>query len=196
MTIAIVDAGGANIGSLRGALSRLGAEVVLTADPAMIRSADKLILPGVGAAGAAMARLRRLNLIEVLRAAAQPLLGICLGMHLLCEHSQEGDTECLGLVPARVRSLTRRPGLRVPHMGWNRLNITAAHPLTTDVRTDDHVYFVHSYAVPLDACTLASAEHGESFSAVIASGQRFGMQFHPERSGAAGARLLKRFLAL
>lgn len=196
MTVAIVDAGGANIGSLRGALSRLGVDALLTADPAVIRVADKLILPGVGAAGAAMTRLRALGLVEVLRSAAQPLLGICLGMHLLCAYSQEGDTECLGLIRAKVRRLASAPGVRVPHTGWNRLTALAAHPLVNELRADDHVYFVHGYAVPVDACTLASAEHGEPFSAVIAEGNRFGMQFHPERSGAVGAKLLKRFLEL
>lgn len=194
MTIAIVDAGGANIGSLRGALARLGVEAALTGDPAAIRAADKLILPGVGAAGVAMARLRALNLVEVLRSAAQPLLGICLGMHLLCAHSQEDDTDCLGLIPTKVRRLARAPGLRVPHMGWNRLTATAPHPIMADLREGDHVYFVHSYAVPVDGCTLAVAAHGAPFSAVIANGRRFGMQFHPERSGAVGAKLLKRFL--
>ncbi len=196
MTLAIVDAGGANIGSLRGALSRLGVEASLTADPATIRAADKLILPGVGAAGAAMTRLREMNLINVLRAATQPLLGICLGMQLLCEHSQEDDTECLGLVPAPVKRLARKPGLRVPHMGWNRVTATAAHPLVADLGPDEYVYFVHGYAVPVHGCTLAVAEHGGPFSAVIGTDRHFGMQFHPERSGAAGANWLKRFLEL
>ena len=196
MTVVIVDAGGANIGSLRGALGRLGVNAALTADPEEIRAADKLILPGVGAAGAAMARLRTLDLVQVLRAATQPLLGICLGMHLLCAHSEEDDSECLGLIPTNVRRLARRPGLRVPHMGWNRLKAIAPHPMTADLGDDAHVYFVHSYAVPVNGCTLVSTEHGEPFSSVMAEGNRFGMQFHPERSGAVGAKLLERFLAL
>lgn len=196
MKVAIVDAGGANIGSLRAALARLGADSFLSSDPGEIRTADKLLLPGVGAAGAAMARLRVLNLVEVLRGATQPLLGICLGMHLLCRHSQEDDCKCLGLIPQDVQRLPRMPGLRVPHMGWNRLVATSAHPLVAGIQGDDHVYFAHSYAVPVGDCTLASTEHGASFSALIACGRRFGMQFHPERSGALGAKLLQRFLEL
>lgn len=194
--VVLVDAGGTNIGSVRYALQRLGVAAPLTADPAVIRAADKVILPGVGAAGPAMARLRELGLVELLRGLTQPVLGVCLGMQLLCAHSEEGDVDCLGLVPATVRRMTPMPGLRVPHMGWNRLRAVRPHPLLEGVCEDAQAYFVHSYAVPAGDYTLALAEHGQPFSAMVACGNYFGMQFHPERSALVGARLLQNFLAL
>lgn len=195
-TVVLVDAGGTNIGSVRYALQRLGLEAPLTSDPAVIRAAGKVILPGVGAAGPAMARLRALGLVDVLRGLTQPVLGVCLGMQLLCARSEEGEVDCLGLVPAVVRRLQPAPGVRVPHMGWNRLRACGAHPLLKGLESDAQAYFVHSYAVPPGDYTLASTEHGAAFSAVIARGNFFGMQFHPERSSAVGARLLRNFLAL
>jgi len=196
MKVILVDAGGTNIGSVRYALQRLGVDATLGTDAAEIRAADKVILPGVGAAGPGMARLRELGLVEVLRSLRQPVLGVCLGMQLLCTHSEEGDTECLGLIPAEVRRFAERPGLRVPHMGWNTLVSTQAHPLLRGLDTGAQAYFVHSYAVPVGEWTLASAEHGEAFSAVVARGNFFGMQFHPERSAVVGAKLLRNFLEL
>ncbi|HET6806326.1 MAG TPA: imidazole glycerol phosphate synthase subunit HisH [Frateuria sp.] len=196
MKVVLVDAGGTNIGSVRYALQRLGVEAPLTADPATIRAADKVILPGVGAAGPAMARLRALGLVDVLRGLTRPVLGVCLGMQLLCTSSEEGGVDCLGLVSAVVRRLSPAPGLRVPHMGWNRLHACGVHPLLDGLDRDAQAYFVHSYAVPLGDYTLASAEHGDAFSAVVARGNFFGMQFHPERSAAVGARLLRNFLDL
>jgi glutamine amidotransferase len=194
--VVLVDAGGTNIGSVRYALQRLGVKAPLTADPAMIRAADKVILPGVGAAGPAMARLRALGLVELLRGLTQPVLGVCLGMQLLCARSEEGDVDCLGLIPATVRRLAPAPGLRVPHMGWNRLRLRGPHPLLEGLAHDAQAYFVHSYAVPVGVDTLATAEHGSAFSAIVARGNFFGMQFHPERSAAVGAHLLRNFLAL
>lgn len=194
--VVLVDAGGTNIGSVRYALQRLGVDAPLTADADTIRCAGKVILPGVGAAGPAMARLRALGLVELLRGLTQPVLGVCLGMQLLCAHSEEGGVDCLGLIPATVRRMTSMPGLRVPHMGWNRLRTLASHPLLAGLGPGAQAYFVHSYAVPTGDYTLASAEHGPAFSAVIAHGNFFGTQFHPERSAAVGARLLQNFLAL
>ncbi|RCS29995.1 imidazole glycerol phosphate synthase subunit HisH [Rhodanobacter denitrificans] len=196
MDVVLVDAGGTNIGSVRYALQRLGVDAALTSDAAAIRGADKVILPGVGAAGPGMARLRELGLVDVLRSLEQPVLGVCLGMQLLCARSEEGDTECLGLIPAPVRRFTEAPGLRVPHMGWNRLSVQRPHPLLAGLGDDDQAYFVHSYAVPVGDWTLATADYGGAFSAVIAHGNFHGMQFHPERSAAVGARLLKNFLEL
>jgi imidazole glycerol-phosphate synthase subunit HisH len=196
LSVVLVDAGGTNIGSVRYALQRLGVEAPLTADPATIRRADKVILPGVGAAAPAMARLRDLGLIDVLRSLTQPVLGVCLGMQLLCAHSQEGEVDGLGLIPATVHRLQAVPGVRVPHMGWNRLRALAAHPLLDGVEEGAQAYFVHGYAVPVGDYTVAAAEHGQAFSAVVARGNFFGMQFHPERSAALGARLLRNFLAL
>ena len=194
--VILVDAGGTNIGSVRYALQRLGVDAPLSADPATIRAAQRVILPGVGAAGPAMARLRRLGLVEVLRGLSQPVLGVCLGMQLLCMHSEEGEVDGLGLIPAVVRRMQPAPGRRVPHMGWNRLRPLAAHPLFDGLADGAQAYFVHSYAVPVGDYTLASSEHGSPFSAVVARGNFLGMQFHPERSSAVGARLLRNFLAL
>jgi glutamine amidotransferase len=196
MTIVLVDAGGTNIGSVRYALQRLGVDAALTSDRETIRAADKVIVPGVGAAGPGMARLRQLGLIDLLRALTQPVLGVCLGMQLLCLHSEEGDTECLGLIPAQVKHFAAMPGLRVPHMGWNNLRATQAHPLLTGLGEDDQAYFVHSYAVPVGDYSLATTDYGDPFSAVIARDNFHGMQFHPERSAAVGARLLQNFLDL
>ncbi|TAN18608.1 MAG: imidazole glycerol phosphate synthase subunit HisH [Rhodanobacter sp.] len=196
MNVVLVDAGGTNIGSVRYALQRLGVDAALTSDAAAIRGADKVILPGVGAAGPGMARLRELGLVNVLRSLEQPVLGVCLGMQLLCAHSEEGGTECLGLIPAPVRRFTDAPGLRVPHMGWNGLSIQREHPLLAGLDDGEQAYFVHSYAVPTGDWTLADCDYGDSFSAVIARGNFYGMQFHPERSAAVGAKLLKNFLEL
>jgi glutamine amidotransferase len=196
MAIVLVDAGGTNIGSVRYALQRLGADAALTSDAETIRRADKVILPGVGAAGPGMARLRELDLVDVMRSLTQPVLGVCLGMQLLCTRSEESDTECLGLIPAPVRRFHEAPGLRVPHMGWSRLAAKKTHPLLADLGEDDWAYFVHSYAVPAGGYTLATADFGGEFSAVVAAGNFHGMQFHPERSAGVGAKLLNNFLSL
>jgi glutamine amidotransferase len=196
MRVVLVDAGGTNIGSVRYALQRLGVDAELTADATMIRAADKVILPGVGAAGPGMARLHELGLVEVMRGLTQPVLGVCLGMQLLCEASEEGNTPCLGVIPAPVRRFTEAPGRRVPHMGWNRLVATQPHALLAGLGDDDSAYFVHSYAVPVGKYSVATTDFGGDFSAVIARGNFHGMQFHPERSAAVGARLLGNFLAL
>ncbi len=194
--VVLVEAGGTNIGSLRYALARLGVEAQLTADAARIRAASHVILPGVGAAGPGMRLLREAGLVEVLRGLRQPVLGVCLGMQLLFERSEEGDTECLGLLPGAVSRLPERAGLRVPHMGWNRLQVLARDPLLADLDDPAFAYFVHSYAVPVGAHTLAGADHGAAFSAVVRKGDICGMQFHPERSATVGARLLRNFLDL
>lgn len=196
MAVVLVDAGGTNIGSVRYALQRLGVDAALTSDAQTIRNADKVILPGVGAAAPGMARLHELGLVELMRSLTQPVLGVCLGMQLLCERSEESDTTCLGLIPATVHRFTEAPGLRVPHMGWNRLKATVSHPLLSGLDEQSWAYFVHSYAVPVGDYTLAVADYGGEFSTVIARGNFHGMQFHPERSAAVGAALLKNFLEL
>lgn len=198
--VVLIDAGGANLGSVRYALERLDARVRVSADPAVIAAAPRVILPGVGAAAAAMARLRELGLVEVIRTLRQPLLGICLGMQLLYESSEEGDVECLGLLPGRVSRLipgaspTGGRAVRVPHMGWNRLRKLADSPLLHGMDDGAQAYFVHGYAAPVGGDALATAFHGREFPAVVGDGLRFGAQFHPERSAAAGARLLRNFL--
>jgi glutamine amidotransferase len=196
MSVVLVDAGGTNIGSVRYALQRLGVDAALTADAESIRSADKVILPGVGAAKPGMARLQELGLVDVIRSLTQPVLGVCLGMQLLCEHSEESDTPCLGVVPATVHKFEETPELCVPHMGWNRLSPLGGHPLLKNLVEGDWAYFVHSYAVPVGDYTLVSSDYGGAFSAVIASGNFHGMQFHPERSAQVGAKLLRNFLEL
>lgn len=196
MRVVLVDAGGTNIGSVRYALQRLGTDATLTSDAATIRAASHVILPGVGAAGPGMRMLREAGLVDVMRDLKQPVLGVCLGMQLLCERSEEGDTKCLGVLPATVRRFVETPGLRVPHMGWNGLHITASHPLVEGLREGDTAYFVHSYAVPMGDYTVVGSEHGAPFAAVVAAGNFMGMQFHPERSAGVGAQLLRNFLSL
>ncbi|RPE82006.1 imidazole glycerol phosphate synthase subunit HisH [Vulcaniibacterium tengchongense] len=195
MDVVLIDSGGANIGSVRYAFERLGVRARLSADPGEIAAADRVVLPGVGAAAAGMARLRALGLVELVRGLRQPLLGICLGMQLLFEASEEGETECLGLLPGRVRKLAGGPGLRVPHMGWNALARRREDPLLAGIGDGAQAYFVHGYAAPVSADTLAASEHGEAFAAVVRRGRCWGAQFHPERSAAVGARLLENFLS-
>jgi len=196
MSVVLVDAGGTNIGSVRYALQRLGVDASLTSDAEAIRAADKVILPGVGAAGPGMARLHELGLVELMRSLTQPVLGVCLGMQLLCERSEEGGTTCLGVIPATVHRFVEQPELRVPHMGWNRLQRQRDHRLLDGLSDGDWAYFVHSYAVPVGDHALVTTDFGGPFAAVIARGNFHGMQFHPERSAKVGARLLKNFLEL
>lgn len=193
--VALVDSGGTNIGSVTYALERLGATARMTTEPADILAADRVILPGVGAAAAGMRRLREADLVEVLRSVQAPLLGVCLGMQLLFDRSAEdGGVECLGLVPGDVVAIPPAPGVRVPHMGWNALDDLAADPLLRGVEPGERAYFVHSYAAPAGPHTLATTRHGQVWSAVVRSGDRWGAQFHPERSASLGSRLLRNFL--
>lgn len=194
MNVALVDSGGANIGSVRYALQRLGVDAALTSDAIVIKAADRVILPGVGAASPAMARLREAGLVEVIRSLTQPVLGVCLGMQLLCKHSDEGDVDGLGLIDANVQRLAGPDALRVPHMGWNRVEAMASNPLFANDAGNGWAYFVHSYAVPVCAATLAACDYGGPFSAAIGCGNFLGVQFHPERSAAFGMATLRNFL--
>jgi glutamine amidotransferase len=202
--IAIIDSGGANIASMRFALERCGAEARLTADSAEIESADKVILPGVGMAATAMTQLHQHGLVECIRRLQQPVLGVCLGMQLLFEHSSEGDTEMLGVLAGNCRRFAAATGRSVPHMGWNRIRAIDSgkidggnrHPLLTDVAKGAHVYFVHSYFAELSADTIASCDYGEAFTAIAGNGNFMGCQFHPERSGSVGEQILRNFLEL
>lgn len=195
-TVALVDGGGTNIASVRFALERLGVAAELTSDAQRIREATHVILPGVGAAGPGMSKLREHGLIDVLRSLTQPLLGVCLGMQLLYERSEEGDTECLGLLQGRVEILSSDRSRRVPHMGWNVVRRVRNDPLLDGLDADAHAYFVHSYAAPVTRDAIASCDYDGEFAAVVRRGNVCGMQFHPERSAAVGARLLANFLAL
>lgn len=194
--VALVDAGGANLGSVRYALERLGAEVRLAPDAAALEGCGRVVLPGVGAAAPAMQLLRERGLDVALRACGRPLLGICLGMQLLFERSEEGGVACLGLLPGHVRRLPASPGIRVPHMGWNRLLHERPSPLTEGIPEGAQAYFVHGYAAPVDDACIASCEHGAPFAAIVARRNAWGVQFHPERSAEAGARVLANFLAI
>ena len=195
LRVVLLDSGGANLGSVQAALARLGVDAPVSSDAATIAAATHLVLPGVGAAGAAMARLRANGLDQLIPATTQPLLGICIGMQLLYDSSEEGDTACLGLLPGRVRKLPASPGVRVPHMGWNQLHTRRTMPLVEGL-DGENVYFVHSYAAPVDANTVCDCTHGAPFAAVVSQGRVSGAQFHPERSSVAGARLLANFLRI
>jgi imidazole glycerol-phosphate synthase subunit HisH len=198
MTCAVViaDTGGANVASLRFAFERLGALTQVTADGSMIASAERVVLPGVGAAGHAMERLRAAGLINVLKTLTQPVLGICLGMQLLYQDSEEGRTKCLGVLPGSVRRIHGAPGRPVPHMGWNQLRPSCEDALLEGITDQDYAYFVHTYAVPVNDETLAETRYGDRLSAVVRKRNFCGAQFHPERSGKTGARLLENFLRL
>lgn len=194
--LAIIDSGGANIASLQFAVERLGLPSDLTTDPATVRDATHVILPGVGAAADCMRRLQNADLVATIRSLQQPMLGICVGMQLLFESSEEGDVPCLGLLPGRVRKFAERRDLPVPHMGWNQLEFDSASPLLNDIDAGDYVYFVHSYAAPVSELTLAQTRYGEPFSAIVRRGNVYGAQFHPERSARIGSLLLRNFLKL
>ena len=194
MSLAIIDSGGANINSVRHALRRLGTEPVFTADATIIRNADRVILPGVGAAGAAMSRLRELDLLDCIRDLRQPVLGICLGMQLLFERSDEDAVECLGIIPGKLQKMQATNGLRVPHMGWNTTKAVREDPLLNGLPEDPWFYFVHSYSAPTGESTLATCTHGKPFAAIVRKQNFYGAQFHPERSARYGARLLSNFL--
>ena len=196
--VVLLDSGGANLGSVRAAFARLGVDAPVTSDWNAIRDATHVVLPGVGAAAVCMARLRENGLDRLIPRLTQPLMGICVGMQLLFERSEESDTECLGLLPGVVRRLPASPDVRVPHMGWNRLRAPDGgprHPLFEGLEGAS-VYFVHSYAARPSDHTIAVTDHGQPFDAMVARDRVAGAQFHPERSSAAGARLLRNFVAL
>ena len=195
MSIAVVNSGGANISSVLHALHRLGAEPVFTDDAATIRAAERVILPGVGAAGRAMEVLSEHGLVETLQRLTQPVLGICLGMQLLFESSQEDAANLLGIIPGRLQRLPETAGLRVPHMGWNAI-ISQKPDSLTDPLNHKWFYFVHSFAAPVSEWSLSTSTHGCAFSAIVRKDNFYGAQFHPERSARAGAELLRGFLEI
>lgn len=199
--IAIVDYGVGNLFSLRSSLSAVGAEVAVTGDGDVLRRADKIILPGVGAFGDAAAKLRATGLDAVVIAeakAGKPLLGICLGMQLLLERSLEyGEHAGLGLIPGDVVPLSPPDGLKVPHMGWNALQFSEPRsPIFRELNPGDHVYFVHSFHAANCPCVTATAEYGVPVTAAVGKDNVFGCQFHPEKSGPVGLTILKSFCEL
>ena len=192
--VAIIDSGGANIASLQFALQRLGVRAGLTTTADEIRAARRVILPGVGAAGDAMERLRHHALIDVIRDLEQPVLGVCLGMQLLAEASEEEDVECLGIIPGVATRLEPDTGFPVPNMGWCPVTMSDPHALFDGIDDGSYFYFVHGYALPVSEYTLAVARHTNPFSAVFGRDNFIATQFHPERSSTDGARLLRNFL--
>lgn len=193
MALMIADTGCANLASVRFAFARLGVEAKISADPTVLKTADRLVLPGVGSAGAGMAALRAKGLDEMLQEYARPLLGICLGMQLLFKMSTEDNMRCLGLLGGTVEALPDNAG-PVPHMGWNTLSLRTSDPFMRDVAENSYVYFVHSYGVKSDKNTLATTRYGMEFSAIVRRDNIYGCQFHPERSGPTGAQILQNFL--
>lgn len=193
--VAVIDYNMGNIRSLGNALGRLGAEWVLTSDAEVIKKAGRVILPGVGNAAEAMANLRRLELPEVIWRLRRPVLGICVGMQVMCRHSEEGDAECMGIFDARVRRFEESPEIKVPHMGWSRIS-NLESKLFAGIGSGSYVYYVHSYYAPLCPDTIATSRHPEMFSAALKYENFYGTQFHPEKSGETGERILHNFLKL
>jgi len=191
--LAIIDTGCANINSVRFAFERLGVTPNIITNVDQVQSAERIILPGVGHASVAMDRLISGDWLEAINTFERPVMGICLGMQLLCEHSSEGNVKTLGKIMGNVSQLDVGQ-LTSPHMGWNNLNVLKPHALTKGLSSDDQVYFVHSFAHQVNECTLASTQYGQDFSAIVAQDNIAGMQFHPERSAKVGARLLQNFL--
>lgn len=195
--IAIVDYDTGNLKSVCNALDRIGAQYCLTDDPGLISSADRVLLPGVGEASSAMEKLRQRGLCDVIRNLKVPVLGICIGMQLMCRHSEEGDAECLGIFDSDVRKFDADPhaGIKVPHMGWNSLTDMGSG-LFEGLSEGDFVYFVHSFAADVCDDTVAVSENGRRFSAALNKGNFYGVQFHPEKSGDVGERILRNFMNL
>ena len=193
--IAVIDYNAGNVRSVLYALERIGVEAVLTADHEQIAAAEKVIFPGVGAAGSTMRFLRDQGLDKLIRSLTQPVLGVCLGMQLLCEYSEEDDnTPCLGIIPQAVKRFQPVNGEKVPHMGWNVLHLSDKTWLSPSLE-GQYTYFVHSYYVETGPYTVAESDYVHPFSAVLRKDNFFATQFHPEKSGSVGEQILKDFLA-
>ena len=193
--IAIIDYKMGNLRSVENALKRLGAEFVVTADAEVIRRADRVLLPGVGNAAEAMENLRKADLVDVIRSLRRPVLGICVGMQVMCRHSEEGDAKCLGIFDAHVKRFVPTAEEKVPHMGWNSIG-NLESKLFKDIKGGEKVYYVHSYCPELCPDTIATTRHGVMFSAALKYENFYGTQFHPEKSGDVGERIIANFLKL
>ena len=193
--IAIVDYKMGNLRSVENALKRLVAEYVVTADAEVIKSADRVLLPGVGNAAEAMENLRAASLVDTIKQLRRPVLGICVGMQVMCRHSEEGDVDCLNIFDARVKRFTPSADVKVPHMGWNTIG-NLETKLFKGLEGGSYVYFVHSYYPELCPDTIATSSHGMMFSAALKYENFYGTQFHPEKSGDVGERIIENFLKL
>ena len=193
--IAIIDYKMGNLRSVENALKRLGAEFCVTADEKIIRAADRVLLPGVGNAAEAMQNLRDADLVDVIRSLRRPVLGICVGMQVMCRHSEEGDVDCLNIFDSRVKRFVPAPDVKVPHMGWNQIG-NFESKLFKGLDGGSYVYFVHSYYPELCPDTIATSRHGVMFSAALKYENFYGTQFHPEKSGDVGERIIENFLKL
>ncbi len=196
--IAIIDYKTGNLRSVENALNRLGAEWTLTADAETICRADRVLLPGVGHAGEAIGRLREAGLDEVIKRLRRPVLGICVGMQVMCRHTDEGDADGIGLFDTRVRRFQPQPGDKVPHMGWNSIS-NLEGKLFKGIEPGSYVYYVHSFRADLCPDTIATTRYGAGgmmFSAALKYENFYGTQFHPEKSGDVGEMILKNFLSL
>lgn len=193
MKTVLIDYGAGNIQSVKYALNRLGIEPILTKDHDIIKSADKVIFPGVGAADAAMRQLKASGLDKLIPTLTQPVLGICVGMQLMCKRSKEGDVDCLGIINVEVEKFKK--GLKIPHMGWNNLRDIKSNLFNANHNTEQ-MYFVHSYYVPINEYTIATTDYGVPFSAAIQKDNFYAVQFHTEKSGDIGEKILKNFLEL
>ena len=193
--IAIVDYDTGNLRSVCNALSRIGAEYCVTDNHEIIKNADKVLLPGVGEASTAMEKLRERGLCEVIKGLTQPVLGICIGMQLMCRCSEEGHTECLGIFGTEVKRFAadKNAGVKVPHMGWNEIH-NLDTPLLSGIREGEFLYFVHSYAPQMCDEAIATSENGVQFAAALNKGNFYGTQFHPEKSGVIGEQIIKNFV--
>ena len=195
MNIVIIDYNAGNVRSVQFALQRLGVSATLTGDAAAIEQADKVVFPGVGEANTTMAFLRERGLDNVIRQLKQPVLGICLGMQLLCQHSEENDTDCLGVIPQDVLRFRPQAGEKIPHMGWNSIR-DLGNGIFSPGLEGEYVYFVHSYYVEPGPYTIATTDYVQPFSAALHKDNFYATQFHPEKSGSVGEKILAHFLAL
>ena len=193
--IAVIDYNAGNIRSVLYALERIGVDHVLTNDHDVIRGAERVIFPGVGAAASTMKHLNESGLADLIRSLTQPVFGICVGMQLLCSHSEEGDVPCLGIFPNKVKKFVSAPGEKVPHMGWNTVALTAENDWVSTEVDGQHCYYVHSYYVEPGEGTVATTHYcGHDYAAMMRRGNFYAAQFHPEKSAGVGERIIRDFL--
>jgi imidazole glycerol-phosphate synthase subunit HisH len=193
--IAIIDYGAGNVASVSNAVSALNQEYIITCNEINILKADKIIFPGVGEASSAVKALHKLNLFTMLRVCKKPLLGICLGMQLMADYSKEGDVTGLGLFPGSTEKFDNEI-TKVPHMGWNKIEMRKESKLFKGINSGEMFYFAHSYYLPLNIYSTSVTNHNVAFSSSVESGNFYGVQFHPEKSGDAGLKVLKNFIEL